>query len=385
MLSLINEHNKTIDCRNAKTVLFLYDEIKIFMGDTYVMINKLSCCQAYFTQAQVDINCRNKNHTALYTSMLKNNPYIRQVTNEPWETLDLAAYDLILCINRDEAWLLELLGSRYAGRISSRKWATAVYSLSAQMLNVLQGPIETVFQPFDEIIEHTAQYAQRKPSELYISQEEKEWANQWLQNKGVQPFEHVYVLVDSASSRDKLLTPETSYALLQYLLNKEAVKILLFDPQNIGKETFFSNWLGEQHMSKLIFAKKLGLRNDLCLLSADYVKLILGPCTGIMHCASGIYNYFVRAGMEPAAVPQIITYTGKYDDDPMGANKWWGHSPLVKCLLIRSTVYNQTEVIALSELTPEEKASDANLLKCDAYTPEHIISFIPQHTQAIII
>jgi hypothetical protein len=385
MLSLINEYNQTIDCRNARTVLFLYDENIIFMGDTYVMINKLSFCQAYFTQAQIDINCRNAKHTALYIPMLKNNPFIRQLSNQPWETLDLDAYDVILCINRDEALLLELLESRYADRLSSGQWTTAVYSLSAQMLNVRQGPIETIFQPFDDIIEHTAKYAQRKPSELYISQEEKEWANQWLQDNGVQPFEQVYIIVDSASSRDKLLTPETSYELLQYLLNKEAIKVLIFDPQNIGKEAFFSNWLGEQHMSKLIFAKKLGLRKDMCLLSADYVKLILGPCTGIMHCASGIYNYFVRTGMEPAAAPLIITYTGKYDDDPIGANRWWGNAPLVKCLLIRSTDNNQKEVVVLSELTSEEKAGDANLLKCDAYTPDHIISFIPQHTQAIII
>lgn len=385
MLQTIMEFNKTTDSRNARNVLILYDEEKAFIGDSYIMINKLSSCKSYFTLSTIDINSRNKKHATVYGALLKNNPYIRKFSNLPWEDLDFTGYDMILCINRDEEQLLQLLKKRFDSQASPKIWTTAVYSMSAQMLNNLLGPVNTVFPSLTEIIDHAMKYAIRQPSQLYISKEEKEDGNRWLKDNGLKEHEHLYIILDSTSSKGKLLSMDVYYEILQYLLNKEGIKILIFDEQNIGKENFYREWLGVEKTARMIFAKKLGLRYDLCILSSDYTKLVLGPCTGMMHCASGMYNHFVSNGTPAASVPHLITYTGEYTNDPAGAYRWWGNSPLVKCLIIRRAAGDAIETVVLNDLPPEERTAITGALLCDAYTPEQIISYLPVHREAMII
>jgi hypothetical protein len=374
-----------MNIRDAKRVLILYDEEKAFIGDSFILINKLYSCASFFNHATIDINARNKNHALIYGALLGNNPYIRQFTDLPWQEIDLFSYDLILCINRDEERLSQLLESSRNTLPAADVQPTAIYSLSAAMLNSLLGPIDPVFPALPEISEYATAFAAGRPSQLYISEEEREWGNQWLRENGVQPHEHVYIILDSTSSRGKLLNMDTYFGVLTHLLDKEGVRVLIFDEQQIGKEAFYTEWLGDKRASRLIFAKKLGLRNDLRILSSFYVKVILGPCTGMMHCASGIYNHFVSIGMPVGSAPLMITYTGEYTNDPAGAYRWWGNSPLVKCLIIRKSGGGAVETVVLNDLPREERTAITGALLCEEYMPEQIIRYLPVHTTELII
>jgi hypothetical protein len=385
MLATITHYNSLTNSREAKNILILYDpKNKMFIGDTYILINKLASCSLFFTNASIDINCRNKQNTTLCSALLKNNPFIREFSDTTWEELDFRSYDIVFCISQKEALLLEILQEQY-DRMPLRPWTTAVYSMSVQFLNWGPDPVvSSVFPAFREILDQQAEYIAPVRSELYISKEEKDWANRWLRNNGLKEHERLFIILDSASERYKLLPMDTYHTVLSHLLNEDSAKLLFFDEQNIGKEKFYSEWLGTDKVSKMIFSKKLSLREALCILGSDYTKLIFGPCTGLIHCASGIYNNFVRNGMPAGSIPAIITYTGKYVDGHTAAY-WWGNSPLVTCLILRATPENNKEVVLLSELSEEEKKDTSPLLFSSEYTPEQILNFLPAYSHTMVI
>jgi hypothetical protein len=75
----------------------------------------------------------------------------------------------------------------------------------------------------------------------------------------------------------------------------EKVKILIFDEKNAGKEALRRNGLNDDALEDFVFVTGQSLRQAICLLSTDCIRLIFGPCTGLLHCASGIYNFFVQS------------------------------------------------------------------------------------------
>lgn len=385
MLDIIKHCNSITNSREANNILILYDQdYKMFIGDTYILVNKLASCRSFFSHASIDINCRNKAHTALCSTLLRNNPYIRDFNDTPWEELSFHNYDIVFCISRNEMPLIQILRRQYE-LLFPRPWVTAVYSMSVQFLNYGSDPVvSSILPPFMELLDDQAKHIIDAPPELYISREERNWANQWLRDNGLKDHEHLFVILDSTSERYKLMSMDTYQQMLVHLLNEESVKLLIFDEQNIGKETFYTEWLGADKISKIIIPKKMGLREALCLLSSDYTKLIFGPCTGLIHCAGGIYNNFVRNGMPAALVPPIVTYTGKYGEGHTAAY-WWNTAPLVNVLILRATADHQKEVVLLRDLSEEEKEDTTSLLYCSEYTFDLLIDYLPSYSQSMVI
>jgi hypothetical protein len=138
----------------------------------------------------------------------------------------------------------------------------------------------------------------------------------------------------------------------------------------MGKELFYREWLGEKYMSRFIFSRGLTLREDLCLISSGYTKLVFGPCTGLLHCASGIYNNFRRHGLREAALPALIVYTGPWD-----AQFWWGKSPLVDCLLLPRMAADK-QLAVLNDLDENEQRLFNNRLDCSEYTALMLTGYI---------
>ncbi|OQP54223.1 hypothetical protein A4H97_22255 [Niastella yeongjuensis] len=385
MFDVILQCNNNSNSRDAKNVLIIYHlENKIFIGDTYILINKLASLHAFFNKAAIDINCTNEKHTVLCSTLLKNNPYIRKLINNSWEDLDFRSYDMVFCISRNESQILEMMEQQYK-QMPQLPWTTAVYSMSVQLLNWGPNPvISSIFPSFRDMLDDQSAYNPATLSELYIGQEEKEWANQWLRDNGLKEHERLYIVLDSTSERYKLMNMDTYHTVLSHLLKEESAKVLLFDEQGIGKKSFYYEWLGEEQASKLICSVKLSLREALSLLSSDYTKLIFGPCTGLIHCASGIYNHFIRQGKPAESMPAIITYTGRYADGHT-AEFWWGTSPLVTCIIVRTTTANEKEAVLLSDLPEEERKDTSRLLWCNEYTPDMLINYLPAHSHSLVI
>jgi hypothetical protein len=304
--------------------------------------------------------------------MLKNNPYVDELSNHEWQDINFHLYDVIICITYKESYLLEILTGKYQ-TYPDNVWTTAIFSMSSLVLNLTTTKLTTIFPEYKSLMDFVAAYP-HKP-QLYISKEEKEWANNTLKGYGLAEDEQLFILLDASSSRYKLLKMDVYFQVLEYMLGMNKTKVLIFDEKGVGKKLLYKEWLREEQAKKMIFTSNLSLRQALCILGSDYTKLIFGPCTGLLHCASGMYNTFIRNGMKTSEVPVMITYTGKYESETDNANVWWGTSPLVHCLILRKTATGK-EVKLLSELAEQEKEDSKDILPCHEYTSQLVIDFL---------
>jgi ADP-heptose:LPS heptosyltransferase len=372
-LEAILKMNKRLEGAAVKRVLFLYEQKAFLIGDTCIRFGNFRICRSFFQNAEIDL-CFNEHdkYASAYNALLKNRPDIDHIYTSRWEMLDFSAYDVVICVLPDEHKLLRVLHGLYGDLISAGNLATTFYSMSTVFIyQAHRGP--DVFPVYRKMLEHGLTVSNNLINEIVISAEEREWANAWLEEQGIKKHQPLFVLPDSASRREKILNIEVYFRVVAHLLEKD-IRLLVFDEKGIGKEAIYREWLTQEQLSKIIFSRQLTLRQDLCLIGSDYTRLVFGPCTGLLHCASAIYNHYVAAGMSPQDVPALITYTGNYPDDE-NAQHWWGTSPLMNCLVLKN-VAGEPKAILLQELPDEEKTRSDNVLSCAGYTPALILDHI---------
>ncbi len=377
LLDTIHAITAALDTKKIRKVLLLYEEKISFIGDCCKRFDKLSYVREFLNNASITINFQHPENQKFYEGLLKNNPAIDQITTNKWEEIAFDQYDLLYCIAYNEERILGYLDSRYGERISAGQYEPAVYSLSSLILK----PILNSNYIFPVHTALVSDVSAERPGRLYISRQEQEWANNWLYNKGLQRNEDIYILVDSTTAREKLMDITVYFDVLAYILEHYAGRILIFDEGNIGKEEFYAGWMGEEAMQRIIVSKGLSLRENLCLIGSTHTKLVLGPCTGLMHCASGIYNNFAANGLLPQHIPVLITYTGEYAAENVGAHFWWGSSPLINCLLIKK-VHNRKTLVELSSLSADQQQRNDSL-PCSDYTAPMLIDYLKHKLHSV--
>jgi len=354
------------DINDIKNILLLYDEELQLLGESCIVLDKLRYIKTYFNQASLAVNFCTMKHRRYFEALLKNNPYVERVSADDWLNINFQAYDMIICVASEEGKLQQFLEQQYGQLVSAGGRHIPVYSMSAFLLNA-DIPRQAAFPVLSELRQY---FKNPLPAELYISKEEQEWADHWLESKGLQKNEELYIVVDASPVRSKLLNFQVYFDMLKGLLARKDAKVLVFDERKQGKRNLYKGWLGDTAMSRMIFSEGQSLREDLCLIGSSYTNLVVGPCTGLMHCASGIFNHYMHAdpGMQP---PRIVVYTGKSGDNTNSLQSWWGNAPLVNCLLLKQREYG-TELITLAET--EKNAVDN--LPCSSYTAEMLLGFI---------
>ncbi|AEV98656.1 hypothetical protein A4D02_34840 [Niastella koreensis] len=372
-LNKILHNNNMLDVASIKRVLILHEEEFDIIGDWVIRFHKLTYLKGFLQNAAITINFTAAGHNMLSDALLKNNPHLHAITAMKWQEIDFEQYDFILTVSYNEQAILAYLDQRYGSSIQCGAFRICVFTMSYFMLKPKEGVV--FLFPLNREL---GLYSEKMgtPIELYISKEEQQWADAWLREKGLKENEQLFIILDSASKRDKLLSIPVYYELLLDLLLRDNVKVLNFDEMNMGKEKFYTELLGAIHMEKFIFSKGLNLREAICLLGSSQVKLILGPCTGLMHCASGIYNNYVRNGLNRAQVPVLIVYTGKYKQDAGNVYLWWNNNPLMNILVIRKRNNDKT-MLLMDDLTDEEKIKNDGLT-CDEYTARMLTEFVDQ-------
>jgi len=373
-LRKILSYNNVFDKNEARKVLIIYEQKRFMIGDSCTRFGNYKVCKHFFKDATIDIcfNARDK-FVPFYHAMLLNNPDLDRIYSATWEEVDFQQYDVIICAIPEEKDLLEALHRRWGALIQSDQLKLAIFSLSEFFIYQMHRGV-SIFPRYDELFHSLTVYPGNKLAELYISRDERQWAEDWLRAQGLKEEESILIFLDSASRRDKLLRIDIYFEILTGMLARENIRVLVFDEKKVGKRAFYGEWLGTELSSRVIFSEGLSFREDLCLLGASRVKMVFGPCTGLMHCVSSIYNHFVYKGMSPGEAPLMITYTGQYPFDDT-ANDWWGNSPLVHCLLLKNAP-NGVQMRLLSELTDEEKNDLRNVAPCTEYTPDMLMDFI---------
>jgi hypothetical protein len=353
---------------NAKKVLILYRDSKSFIGDLCLRLDKMWHIKDYFPNAILDFNFSFAEQLWLYDGLLRNSPYINKLFSAGLEDCDFSEYDLIIYVDADEMNFLNVLFKRHEQYDSAGKYVPPIFSMTKTIFRV-EKVINVRFPLYEDLIATSFDIT----GELYISGEERDWAEKWLRDRGVNEGDSVVAVLDTASEKHKLLRLPVYFEFLQFLLRGKRAKVLNFDERGIGKEDFYRAWLGS-HSDKMIFSKNLPLREALCILSARYMTMIFGPCTGLLHCTSAIYNYYQKRGMSKNDIPIMITYTGNY---PVGqdAAGWWRNAPLIDCIMLKSTDKTCCRLVKLSDLPPEEQLRNDSL-SCSHYTADHLINFV---------
>ncbi|MBC9912786.1 hypothetical protein [Chitinophaga varians] len=363
-------NNVKINRDNVQRLLIVYQEKAFFIGDTFIDLNEIRGIRAFFHHAVIDINLINKQNATMYNALLKNNPNLDNIHFSDWNEIDYTQYDAVICAANDEEILLKILHEKYD---PCSDYNLAVFSIS-NFIQQVRVDARIVFPVNEALMEFITTKVAGKPREIYVSEEERDWADGWLAAKGMKATDKLYILLDSTTRRSKLISMNVYFDLLMGLLEADNVKVLVFDERSIGKRAFYKEWLGEENMKKMIFSESLSFREDLCLLASRHTRLVLGPCTGLLHCASGIYNHYLNNGASPKDIPLLITYTGQYVKREGNANYWWGSSPLMNCLLLKEK-NNKKEITVLSSLTTEERNSYTQL-PCSDYTAAMLLDFI---------
>jgi hypothetical protein len=357
----------SFDRTNARKILVLYRELNTYIGDLCLRVDKLWRIKEYFPDAILDFNFTFAKQQWIYDGLLRNSPCINKLFSAELEDCDFSEYDLIIYVDADEMSLLNVFSQRYE-KYGAGNYAPPVFSMTttvfrADRVNNIKFPL------YEDLIANLWD----TKGELYVSNEEREWAEKWLRDRGVNQDDPVIVVLDTSSGKSKLLNVPVYFDFIQFLLRGKRIKVLNFDERGIGKEDFYKAWLGNQ-TDNLIFSKNLSLREVLCILSARYIKMIFGPCTGLMHCSSAIYNYYKKMGMGENDIPIMITYTGKYPEEQNPA-EWWENQPLVDCIMLKSRGNAGCSLVKLSDLSPEEQTMNDSL-PVTHYTADHLINFV---------
>ncbi len=365
-LDIILKNNASMSPTEVRNILVLYMARGNHIGDMSTKADKLRYLRSYFVNAALDANFLVRGGNEHYKDLLLHNPHLDSVTSVELKDIDFNKYDVVFCASQDETELLKHLQDTYNGSDNHDHFRLAVFSISALLLERM-----AISQFVFPVCEDLYRRIDFKPGELYVTEEERLWADQWLEQNGMQKHESLYILLDSTSNPIKLIRTRVYFEYLKFLLKREGVKVLIFDEQLLGKEAQYSEWLTEEEMSKMIFCKAQGLRAAMCILASHYTSFLFGPCTGLVHCISSINNRFISVGMPHEEAPIIITYTGVYQQGDSAQN-WWGSAPLVNCLLVKERDHGP-QVYWLKELPEEERAVE-DPLPCSVYTAEMLIS-----------
>lgn len=369
-LDAILDNNRAYSRQQVKRALILYEDKEFILGDNCIILYNLGCIRYFLDPGVVfDLNIVTQRHIEKYKALAKNNPHFDHLTFAPVDLVPFGEYQLVICISTREEAFLHGLHARYTAQQQPMP-DCAIFSYSKIVFTRKEEHIRAPVFPIYEELYTYASFQNDQPYELYLSAEETAWGDAWLESNGIQEGEHLYIMVDNASRRHKVLNPEIYYGVLLHLLQKENARILIFDEEDMGKAAFYKMWFGDEQFSRFIFSSGLKLREDLCLISSRYTKMVFGPCTGLLHCASGIYNNFRRNGLEQVKTPPIITYTGAWN-----AQFWWGNAPLVNCLLLRN-VMGEKKMSVLDELKEWERLNWDDRLECSEYTADMLSSFI---------
>lgn len=369
-LNILRNNNSKNFNNKIDNILMLDEEKMNFIGDCCFRFNKLKYIETFIGNASIHLNYTDQSNQELYECLLKNNPHVNSLQNLEWDKIEFDKYDKIFCISYKEEILLDYLHVKYSTLFNEGKFNTQIYSISELVLKPDKSK-KYIFPEYPNLIEC---FKDLGPGELYLSQEEKDVANKWLMENGLKEGEQLFIMVDSSSARTKLLNISVYFELLTNLLSTENIKILIFDEGNIGKDVFYREWLGDKNMSKMIFSKGFSLRKNLALLGSRFTKMIFGPCTGIMHCSSSIYNNYLSNGMNIEDVPLMVTYTGVYGIENMNADFWWGSSPLINCLLLKQNG-DKKEIMLLEDMNDEER-KHIDSLACAEYSTTQLINFV---------
>ena len=194
--------------------------------------------------------------------------------------------------------------------------------------------------------------------ELRLLDEEHNWAHQWLRSKGVVEHDLLIILLLGASSTDKVMDGKEILGLVRALsLNGVGVKFIFISEMLHPENQWVEAEIEARRCANAIVAEGLGLRKVMSLMAHRQVAAIIGPCTGLMHLADGIYSYLMNHRIVNLDnCPLLLTYSGKQAPEKRyHPNNWWGDANIVTCCICVKSITNEKQLLPLKNCPKDLK------------------------------
>jgi hypothetical protein len=306
-----------------------------------------------FPGSSIRINCWNtKIYNKIYNIFSNSFDDGLTLTNNSWDEINFAEYNLIIC-NSD--LMFKLFYYLSVNKVQNVDNVMLFHIGYTELIKLTLGSrlhYKILYNDRRKKVDFTFMFNKVRKNlhrEIVILESEIEWANSWLQQNGVKNSDRIILIHHSASSNTKLLADNVYVKLLEYLTVNTNLKILLLDEKGTNKKSELMKVLNSSLINRVIVAEKMSLRKTMCLIASSYIEAIVSPCTGLMHLSNGIY-YYLKNNAIIKKVPLLFVYTGYFGDFDAGCHprEWWGNS-LVKCLVITKNVDNKKEFKVLHQ------------------------------------
>lgn len=339
LLAKIQDNNQIKDYTNFSKILILEDlRRKFYIGDTYFWLKYLNInVRNIFPESTIRISCRDKTKANFFNKIFGPSLDDRlKIEYKLWDEIDFENYDLILYESDLTVRFLSYVEKHYSTKFKNASIFSYFAMNVAELENYSDWNYKNIYKKVSapkNSINNVQDARVSREFELKIQEEERITARTWLEENGLKPGEKLVCLILNTSSPEKSLDSDSQLGLIKHMVADTNVKVLLFDEKGNGLKESLEKKLPKEITERIIIAKKTGIRLDMCLLSDHAILGIIGPCTGMMHLADGIYRYLKNNKIiNKDQVPFMLVYVGNLAKFDMGYHPrhWWFNS-LVKC------------------------------------------------------
>ncbi len=386
-ITMQNERNIE---NSLKNILILDDYYRnFFIGDAYLWLCGIKEFIQRLPHYRVVINCFNKERYERINEIFQHS-FGDDISfeNNSWNSIDFSAFNLILCHGNVIYKFLHFFKEK---RIVEPTFLhnTIIYRFSPNALpheiddrynwdsNLLISRVKSKNKSFETL----RAIRNQKHKELPISDGERAWGDTWLMQNGYTFGSALFILIDEASVKEKVLDFEATIHLMKGILTLPCTQILLFDYQQKDKKRKLKEYFNEAEQERILVANKMGIRKEMCILSSSYIKGIVGPCTGFMHLANGVYTYLKNNHkIAKDNLPLLLVYTGTGFDVHNYHPIYWWHTSLVKCI-IPVKHQNIVKTIELPKAPLGVSIFQETCLPVKYISPNMVLPYIQQKVQ----
>lgn len=335
---LMVSNKDEIDTDITNIVLLDDQRRRFYIGDTYFwLLNIRKNLLSIFPNANIHIVCRNQLRFQIISKML-NGSWDHNITFEhkQWKQVDYSSYDLVLC---DSDTLHDFLPfvKQHMSLFTKKQMYCYINTYIKSIEKFTAFNFKNLYDHHEtkrNKVKHLLHL--RKQSGLAITAEEHNWATEWLAGKGFDYQDNkLIVFVFNSSQQSKSLREDVMMHLTGHFASIKSYKVLLFDENREGLGHKCAEKLGEALYRNIIIFEGRGLRQAMALMAHPKVDLIIGPCTGLLHLANGVYNYLLNTGQRLRNhIPSLVVYVGdvKEYSTEYHPKDWWRNT-LVKCFI----------------------------------------------------
>jgi hypothetical protein len=396
---LLKRFNERIQVDQVNQLLILDDYKRgYFVGDSVYWMEKLKKLIDIFPEnCNICINITNKIAfdyiSGIFQQSLSENITF---TNHSWADIKLEVYDLVLCHNDI---LLKFFWHIHV-YVKSVIQKIVFYSFTAMDERPIKqhATLDFYSNIFHSRYQYKLDQANTKKTEKVFKEisllpEEHNWAGNWFRTNGVTSSDKLIIVLHGASSAEKVIYDAELLKLIKRLCDSgNKIKVVLVTEKKIEDMLWLNGTVTAEVFKNVIVADALGLRTVMSLLANKQVVAIIGPCTGLMHLADGIYTYMLRHQLiAETECPLLLTYAGKQAQErnyhPHG---WWKNTNLTNCCIAvsRDGDSNNKQLISLSECPTDQESFNKIGISAREINCEMIIKFLrdqfPGFTRALV-